>query len=378
MPYHRKYKFLFALVVVFFFGLNEAAALDDVLLLSRYVGGAFDGQGIESMIEPNATVELTGSFSINEQCNSSQGYQLWRTMVHAKGGNVNDLEYLAKGLAGQEPLFTYRFNSGSSGQRNVYWATFYCWTSNAPEVALRSSAVQKWESKRFDYTTLNTSCNFSSPRWSKANVSKGETVELSVQGTSLGCRGMSFSFEIWGGSGGCKGVANRVADIAGTIDSAFPADGSLPLSAAASWVVPNEKEYCFKIRLPGRDNCARPSGRPDECLWSGALRAGRDGGDRDGDGGTDGASVEFPNPLRAKDLRELADALLRWIWWLSIPIAVIMILYAGLAMMTAQGDPKKFQHGRKVLLWAVVGLAVVFIGRGFIDLIKSILELKNG
>lgn len=88
------------------------------------------------------------------------------------------------------------------------------------------------------------------------------------------------------------------------------------------------------------------------------------------------ATVEFANPLQAQDFKQLIDALLDWIFWLSIPIAIIMIMYAGFLMLSAGDNSQKFEHGKKVLFWVVIGLAIIFIGEGFITLIESILALK--
>ena len=54
-----------------------------------------------------------------------------------------------------------------------------------------------------------------------------------------------------------------------------------------------------------------------------------------------------------------------------------MIIYSGIQILLSGGDPTKVTKGKKILLWVVVGLAAIFIGRGFIALIESILNLKN-
>ena len=215
------------------------------------------------------------------------------------------------------------------------------------------------------------SCTFSNAKWNDTDLAVGDMAEMSVSGNSIGCKGLNFKFEIWSGTNGCKGLGNRPA---ATVDAFFSGEGSPPFTATAKWEVPDQKQNSFKMQLGGVNNCARAAN--GNCLWSGPLKAGAGGGSEDEeDGGTREAVLEFLNPLNAKDLRELIDAILRWLWWLSIPIAVIMILLAGLKMMTASGDPKKFQSGRKMLLCTVVGLAVIFIGQGFIALIESILDL---
>ncbi|MDO8591371.1 MAG: hypothetical protein Q7R60_00400, partial [bacterium] len=59
------------------------------------------------------------------------------------------------------------------------------------------------------------------------------------------------------------------------------------------------------------------------------------------------------------------------------PVAVIIIIYAGFVMLTSGGNPGRFQQGTHALWYAILGLAIVFIGKGFVTLIKSILSLRN-
>ncbi|PIR42100.1 MAG: hypothetical protein COV30_00140 [Candidatus Yanofskybacteria bacterium CG10_big_fil_rev_8_21_14_0_10_37_15] len=85
----------------------------------------------------------------------------------------------------------------------------------------------------------------------------------------------------------------------------------------------------------------------------------------------------IPNPLKggADDLSGLIKIIAQWIFNLAIPIAVIMIIYSGVLFLTAQGNSQQVTKAKDVLKWAVVGLAIILIGSGFVTLIKSILEL---
>jgi hypothetical protein len=88
-------------------------------------------------------------------------------------------------------------------------------------------------------------------------------------------------------------------------------------------------------------------------------------------------SFTITNPLNGgpNDLLDVINIATRWLLEISIPLAVLLILYAGFLMLTAGPVPANFQKGKKILINVVVGLAVIFIGRGFITLIYSILEL---
>ncbi len=106
------------------------------------------------------------------------------------------------------------------------------------------------------------------------------------------------------------------------------------------------------------------------------------GGTGSGTGGgapgqTQTYSFNIPNPLKggASDLTSLVKIIAQWIFNLAIPIAVAMIVYAGILFLTSAGDTSKVTKAKEVLTYAVVGLAIILIGSGFVTLIQSILEL---
>lgn len=86
---------------------------------------------------------------------------------------------------------------------------------------------------------------------------------------------------------------------------------------------------------------------------------------------------EIPNPLKGgvTDFSSLVKIIAEWIFNLAIPIAVAMIVYSGILFLTAAGEPAKVTKAKDVLKYAVIGLAIILIGSGFITLIQSILEL---
>lgn len=89
---------------------------------------------------------------------------------------------------------------------------------------------------------------------------------------------------------------------------------------------------------------------------------------------------EITNPLKggASDFTSLVKIIAQWIFNLAIPIAVAMIVYSGILFLTAQGEPGKVTKAKEVLKYAVIGLAIILVGSGFVTLIKSVLELGSG
>src|SRR3989344_1652576 len=83
------------------------------------------------------------------------------------------------------------------------------------------------------------------------------------------------------------------------------------------------------------------------------------------------------NPVGINNLKDLAVRIGGVIKDLAIPIPVIIIIWAGVQFLIAGGNTERVTTARKALAYAVIGLAIIFIGSGFIDLIQSILSLKG-
>lgn len=88
-------------------------------------------------------------------------------------------------------------------------------------------------------------------------------------------------------------------------------------------------------------------------------------------------SFNITNPLAGGPSNpfDIINIVTQWIMYISIPLAVLFIMYAGFLMLTAGPVPANFQKGRDILKYTVLGLAIIFIGKGFVSLIISIIEL---
>jgi len=83
------------------------------------------------------------------------------------------------------------------------------------------------------------------------------------------------------------------------------------------------------------------------------------------------------NPLKGgpNDLFDIINIVTKWIMLIAIPLAVLYIMYAGFLMLTAGPTPANFQKGKDIIWYVVIGLAIIFIGKGFVTLIISIIQL---
>ena len=281
-------------------------------------------------------------------------------------------------------------------------------------------------------------CKLSSAKWSwkfSAHPIIGSPLHMIVDG--VGCSGYGVSFKIYSSEIFANREVAEVTgkfDSAGTkVDAVWVADTSKDTRIISSRIgdyhfyfiasadqskvtsnttlIPtNSQQGCLNCNAalaPSSPECAdgtkidrgiggdAPSACKDHigdaltdksgtCTTCGGGGTGSGGGTSGGGGGTtvpgtntQTYSFNITNPIQGgpNTLSDVIDIVTKWLLNISIPLAVIFILWAGFLMLTAGPEPAKFDKGKKILVNVVIGLAVIFIGRGFITLIYSIIEL---
>lgn len=82
------------------------------------------------------------------------------------------------------------------------------------------------------------------------------------------------------------------------------------------------------------------------------------------------------NPLCAKSFEDLLNSIINFIFYVAMAITPIMIMIAGFFLLTAGGDPKRVDTAKKIILWTVIGLAIILFARGLISVLRQIMKLK--
>ncbi|MGC9968216.1 MAG: pilin [Minisyncoccia bacterium] len=79
------------------------------------------------------------------------------------------------------------------------------------------------------------------------------------------------------------------------------------------------------------------------------------------------------NPLGScNDLTCPMTAVMNFLFTIAIPLCGILVLVGGFQMMMAAGNPEKFTKGKKTILYAVIGFAVVLIAGSVAALIQNL------
>ncbi len=85
-------------------------------------------------------------------------------------------------------------------------------------------------------------------------------------------------------------------------------------------------------------------------------------------------SVTFCPFSKHQKIEDVIDAVSKWIFILALVIAPLMVLLGGFYMLTSAGDPTRSTKGKKIIIWAMVGLGVILFAKAFISLVRFVLK----
>ena len=77
-------------------------------------------------------------------------------------------------------------------------------------------------------------------------------------------------------------------------------------------------------------------------------------------GSTGGGPVDLPNPLGQSDPRIIIGNIIKVVLGIVGSLALIIFIYGGLMWMTSSGNTERIKKGRDTLVWATIGLMVIF------------------
>lgn len=62
---------------------------------------------------------------------------------------------------------------------------------------------------------------------------------------------------------------------------------------------------------------------------------------------------------------------------ISIPIAGLMILYSAFVILTAAGSTKRFETGKNIILYAILGLVIILLSKGLVFITTELLGVSG-
>jgi hypothetical protein len=81
------------------------------------------------------------------------------------------------------------------------------------------------------------------------------------------------------------------------------------------------------------------------------------------------ASAQLVNPLGENDPRAVIANVINVVLGILGAISLLVFIYAGVSLMISGGVPEKVKKARNTLVWAIVGLALIFSSYGILNFI---------
>jgi|GEM_PF-6097115 len=81
----------------------------------------------------------------------------------------------------------------------------------------------------------------------------------------------------------------------------------------------------------------------------------------------------LPPTTKAKSIEDLLRAVAGFLLTIAIPIATIMVIIGAFQILTSGGSPDKVTTGKKTIIYAVVGLAIIALFRVLLAILGQLL-----
>lgn len=86
------------------------------------------------------------------------------------------------------------------------------------------------------------------------------------------------------------------------------------------------------------------------------------------------AQVSVVNPVSATSLPQLVNNVVRAILGVVGAVTLFMFVYGGMLWMTSAGNANRIERGKDTLIWATIGLLVIFSSYAILNFIFTALS----
>jgi len=93
--------------------------------------------------------------------------------------------------------------------------------------------------------------------------------------------------------------------------------------------------------------------------------------------GVEGKTVKLENPLKTETLEGLLENIINFVFNLSLVAAPLLIIIAGFYFVTSMGEPERIKTAKTIIIYTLVGFAIIMLAKGFVSVVRSVLEGKE-
>jgi len=86
--------------------------------------------------------------------------------------------------------------------------------------------------------------------------------------------------------------------------------------------------------------------------------------------------ITIQNPLTATNFEEVVNSIINFIFYVGVALAPLLIIYGAFYLLTSGGDPGRIDTGKRIISYALIGLAIVLMAKGLLAIIEQVLGVK--
>lgn len=83
-------------------------------------------------------------------------------------------------------------------------------------------------------------------------------------------------------------------------------------------------------------------------------------------------TLSLQNPLGSQTLEELIAAIINWILVITLPIIVLLILYAGFQFIVSGVSPDQRKNALNIVKYAMIGYAIMLLAKVLVGVISGV------
>lgn len=83
---------------------------------------------------------------------------------------------------------------------------------------------------------------------------------------------------------------------------------------------------------------------------------------------------EFPSPTKSDEFLKILMGIAKYITKFGTPIAALFLILSGFMFVSAQGNKEKLKTARTMLIWTLVGTAIVVGAWPIAEMVKNLAD----
>lgn len=83
------------------------------------------------------------------------------------------------------------------------------------------------------------------------------------------------------------------------------------------------------------------------------------------------------NPLEAMTAAELVNTIVDVVFYILTSLAVALVIFGGITIITAAGSPTQLTKGKQIIIYTIIGYALILAARGIVGLVFQVLDVST-